>query len=89
MSVPVCCVFVICVQEYGRVLPQVVTAQDGYARAVQGVYFGQVLHGAAEVLGDGEEVARCVSVRMCAWSIVSGFGVLGVARRLHLSLWLL
>lgn len=88
MLVAVCCVFLICVQEYGRVLPQVVTAQDGYARAVQGVHFGQILYGAAEVLGDGEEVARCVSVRMCAWIAVSGFGrgLDGVARRLHLPL---
>lgn len=35
--------------------------QDGYTRSVQGVYFGQVLHRAAEILGDREEVARCES----------------------------
>lgn len=37
--------------EYGRKLVRGLT-QDGYARALQGVHIGQVLHGTAKVLGD-------------------------------------
>lgn len=43
--------------------------RHGHAWTIQSVHLGQVLHGAAEVLGDGEEIARWGS-RAQNWKIV-------------------
>lgn len=42
--------------------------RHGHAWTIQSVHLGQVLHGAAEVLGDGEEIARWGS-RFQIWKI--------------------
>lgn len=45
-----------------------IVCRDGYIRLVKGLHTGQILYGTAEVLGDGEEAARCVIVLV--WRVV-------------------
>lgn len=76
------CFYVICVQKHVWILPRALNAQDGHTRVVQGLHFGQVLYRVAEILGNGEEITRCVVLVNVndGYIIVSGLCVCGLGR---------